>query len=44
MTPKMSLRRNNIMKVYGEQVLAMYGGGVGVPLPRPSANVDEQDE
>ena len=43
MTPKMSLRRNNIMAVYGSQVLAMYQGKVGVAIPKGIVPTDDDE-
>lgn len=34
LTPKMSLRRNNVLKTYSEQVEAMYAGKLGVHMPK----------
>lgn len=41
LTPKMSLRRANVLKVYGDLVAEIYGGSRGVVMPRlPSAHHD----
>lgn len=41
MTPKMSLRRNNILKTYGEKIADVYENKSGVQLKKTSINTNE---
>lgn len=44
LTPKLSVRRPNVIKTYGDKINAMYAGEGGYPLSVPKTSQSDRDE